>query len=113
MTGIDNGLGLGIGNIAGVGNMDPVIMKMRNSKVYGESPASDCPQNGKGGYCDRGEKCGIMSAIAITGAKPIHPTMPSPKPYHKPKSYGVWGAQALYENIEFINFYERTSTGAR
>jgi hypothetical protein len=44
MTGIDNGLGLGIGAIAGVDNMDPVIMKMRNSKIFGESPAPDCPQ---------------------------------------------------------------------
>jgi hypothetical protein len=32
-----------------------------------------------------------MSAIAITIPKPIHPIMSSPKPYHKPKSYGVWG----------------------
>lgn len=44
MTGIDNGLGLGMGAIASVGNMDPVIMKFRDSKIYGESPAPDCPQ---------------------------------------------------------------------
>jgi hypothetical protein len=92
MTGIDNGLGLGIGAIATADTYDPVIMKFRKSKIYGESPAPDCPQDGNGGYCDKGERCGLMSAIAITGAKPIHPMMPSPKPYHKPKSYGVWGA---------------------
>lgn len=88
-------------------------MKFRNSKIYGESPAPDCPQNGKGGYCDKGERCGLMSAVSLTGAKPIHPMMPSPKPYHKCKSYGSWGATAYFENMEFINFYERTTTGAR
>jgi len=44
MTGIDNGLGIGIGMAKnGPGQYDPLIMKFRNSKVYGESPASDCP----------------------------------------------------------------------
>jgi hypothetical protein len=54
-----------------------------------------------------------MSAVSIQGAKPIHPMMPSPKPYHKCKSYASWSAVALFESMEFINFYERTSTGAR
>jgi len=111
MTGIDNGLGLGIGTITD-GN-EKYTMLFRNSKIYGESPAPDCPQGGKGGYCDKGDRCGLMSAISIQGAKPIHPMKPSPKPYHKPKSYSSWSAVALYENMEFINFYERTSTGAR
>jgi len=113
MTGIDNGLGLGIGLNAGVNNYDKIVMRFRNSKIYGESPAPDCPQNGQGGYCFKFEKCGLMSAISITKTKPIHPDKPSPKPYHKPKSYGVWGATALYENMEFINWYPNTQTGAR
>jgi hypothetical protein len=52
-----------------------------------------------------------MSATSIDGAKPIHPTMPSPKPYHKSKSYGTWGGQAIFKNFEFINFYEKTKLG--
>jgi hypothetical protein len=44
MTGIDNGLGLGIGAIASVNNYDPLVMTFKNSKIYGESPAPDCPQ---------------------------------------------------------------------
>jgi len=54
-----------------------------------------------------------MSAISIQAAKLLHPMTPSQKPFHKPKSYASWSAVALYENMEFINFYERTSTGAR
>jgi hypothetical protein len=37
--------------------------------------------------------------------------MPSPKPYHKSKSYGTWGGQAIFKNFEFINFYEKTKLG--
>ena len=44
MTGIDNGLGLGIGAIRGVTNFNKITMKFRTSKIYGESPAPDCPQ---------------------------------------------------------------------
>jgi len=50
-----------------------------------------------------------MSAVVITGAKPIHPMMPSPKPYHKCKSYGAWGGIVKINNMEFINFYKTTS----
>jgi len=112
MTGIDNGLGLGIGTITSMNEPETYTMLFRNSKIYGESPAPDCPQDSKGGYCDKGSRCGLMSAVSITGGKPIHPMMPSPKPYHKCKSYASWSSVALFENMEFINFYERTSTGA-
>lgn len=46
MTGIDNGLGLGIGQIMPVGSFEKSTMVFKNSKIYGESPAPDCPQNG-------------------------------------------------------------------
>ena len=41
MTGIDNGLGLGIG--ATNDGKETYTMLFRNSKIYGESPAPDCP----------------------------------------------------------------------
>jgi hypothetical protein len=44
MTGIDNGLGLGIGTTAKVDDYETHTMKFRNSKIYGESPSPDCPQ---------------------------------------------------------------------
>jgi len=108
MTGIDNGLGLGIGLTGGKNSFDPITLKFRDSKIYGFAPAPDCPQGGKGGYCDKSTRCGLMSAVSLTGAKPIHPTMPSPKPYHKCKSYGTWGATAIFENMIFNNFYDKT-----
>lgn len=50
-----------------------------------------------------------MAAMAINAPMGIHPTMSPLKPYHKTMSYGSWGATAIFENMEFINFYERTS----
>jgi len=45
MTGIDNGLGLGIGMVmAGSRQYDTLSMTFKDSKIYGESPAPDCPQ---------------------------------------------------------------------
>ena len=41
MTGIDNGLGLGIGAIRG--DSTHQTMLFRNSKIYGNAPAPDCP----------------------------------------------------------------------
>ena len=112
MTGIDNGLGLGIG--ATNEGKETYTMLFRNSKIYGESPAPDCPQNGRGGYCDKSSRCGLMSAISLEPKpKPIHPLAPTFKPYHKSMNYASWSAVALFKNMEFINFYERTSTGAR
>lgn len=110
MTGIDNGLGLGIGRAGET--YDNAILLFKDSKVYGESASPDCPQRGKGGFCNKYSKCGLMSAVSITGGKPIHPMMPSPKPYHKCKSYGTWGGTAIFKNFEFINFYEKTKEGA-
>ena len=91
MTGIDNGLGLGIGGVMPKMSHDRLTLRFKNSKIYGESPAPDCPQDGKGGYCDKSEKCGFMAATTITKPKFIHPIPSSAKPYHKPKSYGAWG----------------------
>jgi hypothetical protein len=45
MTGIDNGLGLGIGMaLAGPNVYADAIMEYKDSKVYGESAIPDCPQ---------------------------------------------------------------------
>jgi hypothetical protein len=111
MTAIDNALGIGVGlAMKGPNEYKDVVMELNDNKIYGESPAPDCPPDG--GYCQKFDKCGFMTAVALHGAKPIHPTMPSPKPYHKCKSYGSWGATAIHRRNEFINFYSTTSSGA-
>lgn len=49
---IDNRLGVGVG-MAAVGPAEYLEMGayIVDSKIYGESPAHDCPQEGNGGYC--------------------------------------------------------------
>lgn len=84
---------------------------MNDNKIYGESPSPDCPKVG-GTFCFKWSKCGFMGAVVLTGAKPIHPTMPSPKPYHKCKSYGSWAGVIEHHRNEFINFYPTTREGA-
>ena len=37
-------------------------MELHDSKMYGESPSPDCPQDGKGGYCFELEKCGLQTS---------------------------------------------------
>ena len=86
---------------------------MSHSKIYGESPAPDCPQNGEGGYCIRMDKCGIWSSSVIVKTKDIHPTAASKKPYHKFKSHAAWGGNVAFDNIEFINFYAKTKEGRK
>jgi hypothetical protein len=112
MTGIDNGLGLGIG-MALTGNTEYLdhVMLFKDSKLYGESASPDCPQNGRGGFCIRYDKCGLMSAISFLGPKPIHPTIQPLKPYHKTMSFATWAGIAIFENFEFINFHEKTKEG--
>ena len=44
MTAIDNGLGVGIGLSIKVDNYEKATLLFRKSKLYGESPAPDCPQ---------------------------------------------------------------------
>jgi hypothetical protein len=110
---VDNILGLGLSMTAGPsGEYASMRVDLNDNKIYGESPAPDCPQARQGGYCYRGTKCGLMSSIFIRGGKPLHPTMASPKPYHKSKSYGTWGGEAYLARNEWINFRAKTSEGA-
>jgi hypothetical protein len=111
MTMIDNKLGLGLSMTAGIkGDYFNMSVELNNNKIYGESPAPDCPING--GYCIKGDKCGLMSTIFIRGAKPLHPSSSSPKPYHKSKSYGTWGGEAYLSGNEYINFRAKTKEGS-
>jgi len=61
---IDNGLGVGVGMAlpGSVEYNEGIEGHITDSKIYGESPAHDCPQAGKGGYCFKLDKCGLMAA---------------------------------------------------
>lgn len=65
MTGIDNALGLSVGSAHGESTENNNnTMQLHDSRIYGESPLPDCPQNGEGGYCFKDlVKCGFSAAF--------------------------------------------------
>lgn len=61
VTMVDNRLGVGM--FVGSDSMTKaVIMEMRDSKVFGETKAPDCPADG--GYCNKFDKCGFAGFVA-------------------------------------------------
>jgi len=114
MTGIDNALGLHVG---GSHDEDTEYLnttsELHDSKIYGESPMPDCPQNGDGGYCFKDlPKCGFLSFFAANSPRTFHPRAPSAKPMHTTHSFASWGTTGHFYNNEFINFYPKTAMGA-
>ena len=99
----------GIGASIGGGNNNHVELK--NNRVWGESPLPDCPRDG--GFCFISSKCGFTSTVFVLGTMPIHPSMPSSRPFHKSKSYGAFGGTAIVRGNEFINFGSKTPEGRK
>jgi len=114
MTGIDNAMGLSVGAAHGEATeYNNNTMQLHDSKIYGESPMPDCPQNGEGGYCFKDlVKCGFMSSFSQWKARKFHPKTPSGKPMHTADSFASYGTTALFDDNVFANFYPKTSTGA-
>ena len=100
MTGIDNALGLSVGGSHGAGTEYlNTTVELHDSKIFGESPLPDCPQDGEGGYCFKDlAKCGIQSSFAQEKARTFHPTAPSAKPMHTTNSFSAWGTTAHFFN---------------
>lgn len=96
MTIVDNYKGLGNGLARNRGPAEyggRWLMALNNNFIVGEAPESlDQPTDGSWNMLPK-DKCGIMSMSVIHGQKPIHPTMASPKPYDKYKSYAAWGGK--------------------
>jgi len=81
---IDNGLGIGA-SVSAKGSAEyneKLEAQINGAKIYGESPALDCPQGGLGGYCFKISKCGLMASTFNWSGMPYHPDTPSPKPHH-------------------------------
>jgi len=51
MTSIDNILGLTVAAGHALTEYNNNTAQLHDSRIYGESPMPDCPQNGEGGYC--------------------------------------------------------------
>lgn len=88
-------------------------VQLHSSRIYGESPMPDCPQNGLGGYCFKDlVKCGLTSSYSQWTGMTFHPVIPSGKPMHKSHSFGSWSTTAHFHDNEFINFFPKTQMGA-
>jgi len=86
-------------------------MQINKNFIVGEAPESlDQPTDGSWNLVHK-DKCGIYSMSVIHGAKPIHPTMASPKPYDKYRSYAAWGGKATLQGNIFKNFHGTTVEG--
>lgn len=92
MTMIDNVLGIGI---QAVGETPKSQTTLKDSFIYGETLAEDCP---KGQNCQCMDKSGFMLFGSNHKGKAILIDAPSPRPHYKIKSYGVWAANSNIEN---------------
>jgi len=115
MTGIDNALGLSVGGSHGAATeYKNTTVELHDSKIYGESPMPDCPQDGEGGYCFKDlPKCGLQASFSQTKPRTFHPINPSGKPMHTTNSGAAWSPTAHFYNNQFINFYPKTEMGAQ
>ena len=98
LTCIDNQLGISL-NTAGEG--DNFVIKLSNSKIYGETAALDCPANHD---CHCEDKMGFMTFTNNVGGKSLHIPDASPRPIYKIKSYGSYGGVARIDNVTFKGF---------
>jgi len=115
MTMIDNGLGMGMMRAPSVkGEYDKdAVVELNDNKLFGASPSPDCPQDGKGGYCDKLSRCGLLSSMFVRGGASMHPQSPSGKPYYKSMAFGQWSGSVILNRNKFINWLPRTQTGAK
>jgi hypothetical protein len=111
MTMIDNREGFGVtladkGESAYAGS----LMMLLDNKIYGETEATDCPEDGS--YCKVFDKSGFLLSGVSEKGKALMPQSTSALPMYKIKSIGSWGGvQRNYRN-EFIGFKRTTAQGA-
>lgn len=98
MTMIDNVLGITI-----LADGDSLHQKsvLKDSNIYGETAALDCPHNHP---CFCPEKTGMLTFSGQVGDKPAHITETSPFPMHHIHSYANWASEAELVNVAFRNF---------
>jgi hypothetical protein len=98
MTMIDNVLGI---NIQTAKDNIKQQTTLKDSRIYGETEAEDCPE---GHHCKCEDKNGFMLFGSNHGGKGILIDAPSPRPHYKIKSYSAWAANTNVENTQFIGF---------
>jgi hypothetical protein len=90
MTMIDNREGFGASlAISGSAAYGGSLIQLMDNKIYGETEATDCPEDGS--YCKVIEKSGFLMSGASESGKDLMPQMSSALPMYKIKSMGSWG----------------------
>jgi len=107
MTLIDAGLGI---NIFADGDTERQIAVFKESDVYGETEADDCPP---GHPCWCRDKKGMMLFAGHHGSKDYHIGATSPFPMHNIMSYGSWAITTDIYKVTFHNFQSETQCGAK
>lgn len=84
---------------------------LKNSIIYGETEAEDCPDD-HDCYCE--DKYGFQAFTGRHGSKAFHIDAASPLPLYKVKSYGTWAAESYSKRITFNDFStNKTACGAQ
>jgi len=86
MTLIDNRLGV---NLQSSGETPKSLTSLRDTHIYGETAAQDCP---KGHNCICLDKIGFMLFGSNQHNKKFHIDALSPLPHYNIMSYGTWAA---------------------
>jgi len=83
------------------GEKEKNIAVFKDSFIYGETEAEDCPVD-HDCYCE--DKEGFMAFSGRHNPKVPHIDAASPLPHYKVKSYGTWAADTYMRKITFSDF---------
>jgi len=110
---IDNRQGFGASlNVKGKdADYQEIRIELNDNKIYGESPISDCPDDGS--FCKRTDKYGVIMSGAAMKGKVTHITGASSLPVQKIKGLANWGTVQKMHRNQFIGFDSVTSLGNR
>jgi hypothetical protein len=87
---MDNREGFGAAlKVPGDPEYNEIRIELNDNKIYGETPISDCPDDGS--FCKPYDKFGVMLTGATYNGKDPHITGASSLPVHKIKSLSSWG----------------------
>jgi hypothetical protein len=112
MNMIDNRQGFGAClKVVGDPEYKEIRIELNDNKIYGETPISDCPEDGS--FCKRYDKFGVILSGAAHKGKEPHITGESSLPVHKIKGLASWGTVQKMHRNQFIGFDSKTSLGKR
>ena len=85
---------------------EDMIVELNDNVIYGESEASDCPEDGS--FCKPVEKYGFIVEGSTFGGKDVHIIDGSPLPMAKTFSHSAWGTKVWLNRNKWIGFDKKT-----